>query len=271
MTTGMWAWIDGHVAEASRATIPSDDAGFLGGHGVFDTMRLVGSTPFALTRHLARLRRSAAIAHVDVPWSDAELRAACEVLVAEAPVMPTDHVVRLRITVSARATSPVLHLAHRPAWAATTSAVVVDRPIDARDPLRGAKTVNRLPETLALAEAHRRGADEALRFDHLGHLSEGSASNVFLVLDGDIVTPSTATGCLPGVTRDLLLELVAVEERDDLTAADLARADEVFLTSATRGVHAVERLDDRTLTAPGPVTASVAARWADLLARTLDP
>ena len=101
-----WAWIDGRVAEASSAAVPSDDAGFLLAHGVYDTTRLEGSTPLALTRHLRRLRRSADLAEVEVPWSDAELRAACEVLVAETPPTPDGQLARLRITVTAGASSP---------------------------------------------------------------------------------------------------------------------------------------------------------------------
>src|SRR5690606_27891339 len=122
---------------------------------------------------------------------------------------------------TAGARSPLVLLAHAPAWPATAHVAVVDRPIDAGDPLRAAKVTARLAETLALAEARRRGADEAIRSTRSGVLAEGSASNVFLVLDGELVTPSLACGCLPGVTRELVAELVPVTERDDLSRADL--------------------------------------------------
>lgn len=266
-----WVWVDGRVQGPDEAAFRGNDPGALVGHGVYDTTRIVRDEPFAMTRHLRRLRRSAALAEVPVPWSDAELRAACESLVGAAPPVPDGHLGRLRLTVTAGASSPALLLTHVPEWPATSAVVVVDRAIDAADPLRGAKVVSRLAETLALAEAWRRGADEALRFTRAGHLSEGSASNVFLVLDGRVVTPSLATGCLPGITRELVMELTDVDERDDLDAEDLARADEVFLTSGTRNVHPVGSLDGRTLDAPGPRTAAIAEAYRDLQARTLDP
>ena len=266
-----WVWVDGRVQGPDEAAFRGSDPGALFGHGVYDTTRIVRDEPFAMTRHLRRLRRSAALAEVPVPWSDAELRAACESLVGTAPPVPDGHLGRLRLTVTAGASSPALLLTHVPEWPATSTVVVVDRAIDAADPLRGAKVVSRLAETLALAEARRRGADEALRFTRAGLLAEGSASNVFLVLDGQVVTPSLGTGCLPGITRELVLELIDVDERDDLDADDLARADEVFLTSGTRNVHPVGSLDGRTLDAPGPRTAAIADVYRDLQARTLDP
>src|SRR5690606_35641200 len=103
------------------------------------------------------------LAEVDVPWSDPELRAACEALLGAVPPAPAGRLGRLRITVTAGARSPLVLLAHAPAWPATAHVAVVDRPIDAGDPLRAAKVTARLAETLALAEARRRGADEAIR------------------------------------------------------------------------------------------------------------
>lgn len=276
-----WLWVDGRIVDPDAAVVPGSDPGLLTGHAVFETTRLVRGEPFALSRHLRRLRRSAALAEVEVSWSDAELRAAAAAVVAAAPPVPDGCLGRLRITIGARATSPLVMLAHVPGWPATSRVASVHRPIDAADPLRGAKVTSRLAETLSLVEARRRGADEALRFNGDGHLAEGSASNVFLVLDGRLVTPSISTGCLPGVTRELVVELVEgsggrvaeglIVERDDLTADDLARAEESFLTSATRDIHPVVQVDDRGLDAPGPVTAAVATAYVDLLDRSIDP
>ena len=105
-----------------------------------------------------------------------------------------------------------------------------------------------------------------------GALCEGSASNVFLEVDGRLCTPALSTGCLPGVTRALLLELVPVDERDDLTVDHLRRAREAFLTSATRDVHPLRVLDGEALAAaPGPLTAAAAAAYAGLVGSTPDP
>ena len=124
---------------------------------------------------------------------------------------------------------------------------------------------------LALAHAEARGCGEALLATTTGLLSEATGSNVFVVLGGRLVTPPLSSGCLPGVTRALVLELTdAVEE--DVPMAALAEADEVFLTSTTRRVQAVHELDGRPLhPAPGPVTAAVRDALEDLVRRTAEP
>ena len=107
---------------------------------------------------------------------------------------------------------------------------------------------------MALAHAKARGAAEALLAEHRRQLCEGTGSNVFVVLDGELVTPPLSSGCLAGVTRALVLEWTGAVERDVPPTA-LLGADEVFLTSSTRdvqGVHAVG--DDEYAAAPGPVT-----------------
>ncbi|MCB0976355.1 MAG: aminotransferase class IV family protein [Acidimicrobiales bacterium] len=266
-----WVSYDGRVLAPDEPTVSGTDAALMLGQGIFETMRVVHGEPFAMTRHLRRLRSSAAIAEVEVPWNDTELRAAAAGFLRNTPPPADGWFGRLRMHVSSGAPSPLMLLSHVPEWGPTASVVTVDRPIDAADPLRAAKVSNRLAETLAMAEAKRRGADEALRFDRSGRLSEGGGSNVFLVVDGVLVTPALSTGCLPGVARGLVVELVDVEERDDLTAADLARASEVFLTSSTRGVHPVDSVDGRCLDTPGPVTAEAARAYSVLRDSTVDP
>ena len=93
-----------------------------------------------------------------------------------------------------------------------------------------------------------------------GHLCEGTGSNVFYVVDGELRTPTLASGCLAGVTRALVLEWFGGVEVDEPIEA-VAGASEVFLTSTTRDVQGVSAWDDRELPAPGPVTREVAALW----------
>ena len=102
-----------------------------------------------------------------------------------------------------------------------------------------------------------------------GELCEGTASNVFVVVDGELLTPSLRSGCLPGVTRELVLEWTQAREAD-LPYSVLATADEVFLTSATRDVHPVVRVDDRGLEI-GPVTRQVQEAFAAGVATGIDP
>ena len=125
---------------------------------------------------------------------------------------------------------------------------------------------------MLLERARRRGADEAVRANTIGALCEGTGSNVFLVVDGSLCTPALTTGCLPGVTRALVCELVPVTERDDLTFDHLRRAPEAFLTSSTRDVHPIVSVDSVALgRVPGPLTAAAAAAFGELVITNLDP
>ncbi len=106
--------------------------------------------------------------------------------------------------------------------------------------------------------------------DTRGRLCEGTGSNVFVVVDGRLTTPTLDTGCLPGVTRALVLEWSDAVEQD-MPFEDLAAAEEVFITSSTRDVQPVHRIDGRTLAAPGPVTAAVMAEFARSSLADVDP
>ena len=137
--------------------------------------------------------------------------------------------------------------------------------------LTGLKTTSYAENALALAAAHRQGCTEALFRNMAGHLCEGTGTNVFLVVDDVLVTPPLSSGFLAGVTRDLLLGLVDVVERD-VSLGEIELASEAFLSSATRDVSPIAAVDDHDLpTAPGPVTTAVVATFAELVARTLDP
>jgi branched-chain amino acid aminotransferase len=134
----------------------------------------------------------------------------------------------------------------------------------------GLKTTSYAENVIALAAAHQIGASEALLANVAGNLCEGTGSNVFVGVDGQLVTPPLSSGCLAGVTRALLLETgVAVE--GDLPFSVLDDATEAVLTSTTREVQAVHRIDDRDLPgAPGPLAQVAMAAFAEV-ARTDDP
>lgn len=258
--------------------VAATDHGLLVGDGVFETAKVVEGTPFALTRHLARLRRSAAGLGLEVPLDDDALRSAIAEVVAADP----DPVGRLRITVtggpgplgSGRGPhGPTVILATGPAgtWDATTAVVTVPWPRNERSAVAGLKTTSYAENVVALARANEQGASEAILPNLAGDLCEGTGSNVFVGVDGRLVTPPLSSGCLGGITRDLVLEVGgAVEERLPIEA--LAAADEAFLTSSTRDVQPIARVDGTDLpAAPGPLTTAAADALAALEARTLDP
>lgn len=298
-----WLWIDGTVVEAgsSAAVVPALDRGLLLGEGVYETCKVVDGTAFALTRHLGRLRRSALGSGLALPWTDLELREACAAVLEAAgrgrPREPDAVPGRLRITVTGgdgplgpdrgeAAPRLLVAVGDQVPWPRTSAVATVPWTIDERGPLVGIKTTSRFDLSRCLDEAHARGADEAVLTNRAGVLAEGTASNLFLAVDGVLCTPSLATGCLAGITRELVLEAVAstsglggptpdlarIEERDDLTLDDLRRASEVFLTSSTRGVHPVSSIDGRAVaSAPGPLTAAASSSLAAVEAETVDP
>jgi branched-chain amino acid aminotransferase len=247
------------------------------GDGIFETVKAVHGRPFALTRHLERLARSAAGLGLPEPDLD-EVRRACAAVLAANP-MPLG---RLRITYTGGlsplgsdrgADGPTLivaigETARRPD---TTSVVTVPWTRNERGALTGLKTTSYAENVVALARAHQHGASEALFANTVGQLCEGTGSNVFVVLDGELHTPPLASGCLAGITRALTVEWTGAKETD-LPLEVLDSAEEIFLTSTLRDVQAVVRLDGRGIgEGPGPVTSKAMRIFEERAAADQDP
>jgi branched-chain amino acid aminotransferase len=270
-------WVDGELCEGAAARVSVFDHALLTGDGVFETLRVYGGVPFAVRRHLDRLARSAAGMRLPVPEPALLRRAMAEVVAANAVSEG-----RLRITVTGgpsplgsdrgdAAPTVIVAGGALPPWPPTTDVVVVPWPRNERGALVGLKTVSYGENVVALAHARDRGAGEAVFGNLAGNLCEGTGTNVFVGVGGRLVTPPLSSGCLPGVTRDLLLELVTVAE-DDLPLSALAVADEAFVSSSTREVQPVRAVDGRALrSVPGPLTTAATAAFAELVARDLDP
>ena len=145
-------------------------------------------------------------------------------------------------------------------WPATTAVATVPWPRNERGALAGLKTTSYAENVVALADAKRRGASEAVFANLAGHLCEGTGTNVFYVVDGELRTPTLASGCLAGVTRALILEWFGGREVDEPIEV-VAGADEVFLASTTRDVQARLALGRPRAACPGPVTAEALATW----------
>jgi branched-chain amino acid aminotransferase len=138
--------------------------------------------------------------------------------------------------------------------------------------LAGLKTTSYGENVVALHEAHRLGAGEAILANTAGELCEGTGSNIFLVLDGAPITPTLTAGCLAGITRELVLQELPDIEQLDLPLHRLAEADEAFLTSSTRDVQPIRAVDGVVLPAcPGPWTRRAAEALRALEATTTDP
>jgi branched-chain amino acid aminotransferase len=272
-------WVNGRMVPPEEAVVSVFDHGFTVGDGVFETVKVIGGRPFALRRHIERLHRSAQGLGLAVPMGDAPLRSAVDEVVAASGL----ELARLRITLTAGVTplgsgrgegEPTLVIAAGPLvpWSPDTTAVTVPWPCNERSALAGVKRTSYAENVVALAEARKVGATEALQPNLAGNLCEGTGSNVFVVLDGELVTPPLLAGCLAGVTRALVLELLPEADQANVPMADLAEADEVLLTSTTRDVQPLRMLDGRSLPgADGPVARKAMAALADLQARDVDP
>lgn len=272
----MKIWINGVMVDREEALVSAFDHGITVGDGVFETAKVVNGVPFALSRHLDRLAGSARGLGLPVPDSDL-VRHAVEDTLEE---NDTSRPLRLRITYTGGpgplgsdrddvAPTLIVALAPLKRWPASSAVVTVPWTRNERAPTTGLKTTSYADNVVALSYAHERGAAEAIFGNSVGDLCEGTGSNIFLVLDGDLVTPPLSSGCLPGVTRELVIEWCGAIERE-LPLAALTDAAEVFLTSSTRDVHAVHSVDDRQLEV-GTTTRVAAETFARRSAEDADP
>jgi branched-chain amino acid aminotransferase len=278
--------IDGAVVEPEAAKVSVFDRGFLYGDSVYETIGTAYGRLFALAEHLDRLERSAQRIGLGVPpratieRAIADTVAAAENAESRVRVMLTRGSGKLDLDPAASSDTrlvvivyplgpPTAEMYQRGVAAAIVS--IARNSPQAIDP--AVKSGNYLNNVLALGEARRRfGAHEAILCAGDGSIAEGASSNVFVVVGGEVRTPPSTVGILDGITRAKVLELcqaggIPCAERRILPE-ELRGADEVFLTSATRGVLPVTRIDDRPVAGglPGPVTRRLIEDY-DQLAR----
>lgn len=273
--------VNGRVSDQEHAVISVFDHGFLYGEGVYETLRTYNGQPFLFARHMRRLRRSADMLALSVPLADPRIDARFRETMAAAGLPAGPHEAYIRILV----TRGIGELTYDPAATPIPSVVVIVKPhVDPpRDVFeRGVKVAlvpivrnhpgsvnpliksnNLLNNALAMQEAFRRGGYEGVMRNYKGELAECTQSNLFIVKHGEALTPPADAGLLPGITREYLFEVGAeagIPVREAvLRDADLFGADESFLTSTTREVVPIVRVDDRTIGAgtPGPVTLAL--------------
>ncbi len=273
----MRIWVNGALQNPADATVSVLDHGMTVGDGIFETVKAVDGKLFALGRHLDRLERSAR--GLGLPAPDRELvRRACAEVLAANP-MPLG---RLRITYTGglaplgsdrgeSGPSLIVAMGATTRRADTAAIVTVPWTRNEHSAVSGLKTTSYAENVVALARAHEYGASEAVFGNTAGRLCEGTGSNIFVVLDGRLLTPPLTSGCLAGITRALALQWLDAEEAD-LPLAVLEEAEEIFLTGTLRDIQPVSRVDDRDLPgAPGPVTAKAMAVFADRSAADLEP
>lgn len=266
------------LVESEDARLSAFDHGVTVGDGVFETVKVVEGSPLALTRHLHRLERSCSVLGLEAPdWST--IRDAVSSVIASDPL--ASRLGRLRITHTGGAGplasdrepgegTTIVAISVMQPWPATTSAVMVPWVRNERSPITGAKSTSYAENVVALQWAKKSGFSEGLFMNTRGELCEGTGTNVFVVKGERVLTPPVDSGCLAGITRELLLEWgLAHEER--LFETDLMEADEVFLTSSTRDVHPVVALGDRIWSEVGSVAREISTQYVRNIVQNVDP
>ena len=279
--TDIRVWVDGVLVDAGAPAVSAVDHGVTVGDGAFETAKIDGGVPFAVTRHLRRLDRT--MVGLGLPPADHDrIREGVDAVLAGEPV----EFGRLRVTVtggrgplgSDRHDSDLTHIVTAVPHARPQphgAVITVPWVRNERAATAGLKTTSYAENVIALASAKEHGAVEALFANTRGELCEATGSNVFVVVDGVVSTPPLSSGCLAGITRELVMEwcahegLAVVEETLPLDV--LTRADEVFLTSSIKDVFPVSAVDGRALPAPGPLTERVADVWARHAEKGMDP
>lgn len=277
--------LNGRLVDERDAVVSVFDRGFLFGDGVFESMRAYGGRVFRLSRHLDRLAHSADLVGLrERPTARDLSRAVAEVLDANGL---RDARIRLTLTRGRGRPGdyvgvdgpPTVVLSAAPfagiearLFEEGVSIILSSRPAipaGALDP--AIKSISRIASVLARREAHDAAAFESVLLDAGGCLTEGTASNLFLVRGGRLLTPASEGGALPGVTRGAVLQVAneATLEilEQDLPAALLRDVDEVFLTNTSWEVLPVVRIDGNPVGdgRPGPVTRELLARYRELV------
>jgi branched-chain amino acid aminotransferase len=276
-------WQDGALHEASSTTLSPLDHGFTVGNGTFETLLAVNGSAFALTRHWRRLCIGCTAMQIKPPKLEM-MRAALQQVLQANQIQSA----RLRFTVTsgvglAGATTksdqvPTCVASASPYTppSANESLVVLPWCRNENGALTGIKSTSYAENVRALHYARSCGAGEAVFLNTQHELCEGAASNLFVVIEGQIYTPPLSSGCLAGVTRELVMEqarkvgISILENR--LIRDDLYRADEVFITSTLRGVQPVTNVDNVPFSAaPGPSTLKIRQLYAELQGSYSDP
>ena len=251
-------YVDGQFVPSDEATIPINDLALLRGYGIFDFLKTYNGQPIFLREHIERLQKSAEQIGLDLPWSRQELTNI---------VMQTldknnfaDSNIRMVVTGGSspdfitpqgkpRLLVLVTPLAEQPEWWYTEGVKIIT--IDSERNIPAAKSIDYIPATIALKQARRQNAIEAVYVDRAGYVLEGTTSNLFMFSDKGLITPGRAI--LSGITRQVVLTLaekIHKTEIRDVKLNELYAAEEVFITGSNKEIVPVVKVDE-TIVANG--------------------
>ena len=285
----MKVYFNGKTVDENEALIPFMDRGVLFGDGLFETIRSYRGKPFRLDRHIGRLRDGCRELRFSGVPDDGEIADAIHELYG-LNVGEGDAYTRITLTggpydgtkTLARPGPPntlivvtPLHPYPPEFYERGLRAVVSGIRRNNGSPLSRLKSSNYLDSLMAKQEAGDRGADDAIMLNTYDLVAEGSSSNLFFVSGGVVMTPDVACGLLPGITREVVLELCASlgmpTETGFYAVKDLLGADEAFLTVSTGEVVPMAVLEGQTIgeSCPGPITGRLSRAYQELVIKEL--
>lgn len=287
-SVGNLVYINGELVPKETASVSVFDHGFLYGNGLFETMRAYRKRIFRLEHHLQRLFLSLEYLKFPIPFTFDTLKEAIRETIAANHL--EDAYIRLNVTRGEGASvpdpttckSPTIiiiareYLPYSPALyqKGYSGKVVTVRP-SPHTPSTGMKTLNFLNHIIAKMEAKESGFNEGILVNTEGFVTEGTVSNIFMVKGDTLSTPSRAVGLLPGVTRQVILELAQEKElttvEGTITPHQLSDADEAFLTNSLVEIMPLVALDGQPLGkgVPGPVTQELIPAYRKLVKKEL--
>ena len=267
---------NGRIIPLSEARLSPGQMGLLMGWGVFTTLRVYEGQPFAFNRHWTRMSHDAGRLGMSLGYEEVAVRQSVSRL-AEANHRPEgtarvsfvkNHGGLWADATDSPETDLLIFTRQLVQWPAVHRLKLQQHALYSATRLAGAKMLSWVQNAGLLEKAHAEGFDDVLLLNESGHLAECTSANIFLVRDNRVLTPPLASGCLPGVTRDVLREVVPQAGLElceqDLSPNDLTAASEVFISSTTREVAAVGSIDAQwRFEAPGKVTRTLEQCFKD--------
>lgn len=258
------------ILPLEEARLSPGQVGLLTGWGVFTTLRVYQGLPFAFERHWARMKRDAELLGVPLCYEQEAVRLAIiELVRANQHPESTARVSFVKNSGGLWAGPPsgpetdlLIFIRELVAWPAVQHLTIEPHGIFSAGPYAGAKMLSWVSHAAVLERAHAKGFDDALLINEKDKLAECTSANIFLVRRSEILTPALSSGCLGGITREILFEIgspshIPIVEKE-LTTADLASAEEVFISSTTREVAAIESIKPSwKYPAPGKITVAM--------------
>jgi len=279
-------YLNGDLVPRSQAKLSPFDHGLLYGYGAFETMRSYNGSIFRLDRHLARLQHAAGTLNIAHKLTAFDLNKACHdllkannltearirltVTAGEGDMVPNPDTCKdITVFIAAQKLVPQPPEIYRRGY----SAIISSYRRNSWSPLSKLKSTSYLENYLARQEARSAGVNEVLLLNEHGFVAEGSSTNIFLVSEGTLITPSLESGVLPGITREAVLELsqtmgiIPLVRQVELD--ELLKANEAFLTSSTIEIMPLTRLNDKPIGSGklGPLTQRLMSSYKELVTR----